>query len=68
MSWREASGSFWKDGGGNMTQREITNIILELRKRGWSDTEINSFVMIVATHNPTEQEVLESNSKVLGGK
>ncbi|MBR1630039.1 MAG: hypothetical protein IJ679_12380 [Lachnospiraceae bacterium] len=51
-----------------MTQREITNIILELRKRGWSDTEINSFVMIVATHNPTEQEVLESNSKVLGGK
>lgn len=48
-----------------MTQKESTNIILELRKRGWSDTEINSFIAIIETHNPTEEEVLESNRKAL---
>ena len=44
-----------------MTQKQNTNIILELRKRGWDDTEINDFVMIIETHNPTEQEVLGSS-------
>ncbi len=48
-----------------MTHKENTNIILELRKRGWTDTEINSFVMIVETHDPTEQEVIESNRKAM---
>ena len=50
-----------------MTQRESTNIILELRKEGWSDTKINSFIAIVETHNPTEQEVIESNAKAEKG-
>ena len=48
-----------------MTQRESTNIILELRKRGWSELEITSFIAIIETHNPTEQEVIESNRKAI---
>ena len=44
-----------------MPQKEATNIILELRKEGWDDTKINSFIALVETHNPTEEEVLESN-------
>lgn len=46
-----------------MTSKEITNIILELRKKGWSDTEINDFIMKVETHNPTEKEVEESRNQ-----
>lgn len=46
-----------------MTQKETTNIILELRKRGWSELEITNFLTIIETHNPTEEEVLESNRK-----
>ena len=48
-----------------MTQKEATNIILELRKEGWPDNKINSFIAIVETHNPTEQEVIESNAKAM---
>ena len=50
-----------------MIQQEVTNIILELRKEGWPDNKINSFIAIVETHNPTEQEVIESNAKTMEG-
>ncbi len=44
-----------------MTPKECTNIILELRKEGWSDTKIINFIAMVGTHIPTEDEVIASN-------
>lgn len=48
-----------------MNQKEATNIILELRKKGWSEAEISCFITVIETHVPTEQEVQESNEKAL---
>lgn len=48
-----------------MTQKENANLILKLREKGWSDTEINELVLFIETHTPTEQEVLESNKMTL---
>ena len=48
-----------------MSQKETTNIILELRKEGWSSDKITSFLTRIESHNPTEEEVEESNKKVL---
>ena len=48
-----------------MTKEETTNIYLELRKKGWSEAEIGVFITTISTHHPTEQEVIESNRKVM---
>ena len=43
-----------------MSQKNNTNMILGLRRKGWTDTEINNFMLYVETHTPTEEEVMES--------
>ena len=48
-------------GGTAMAQTKATNIILQLRREGWDDAKINSFIALIETHNPTEEEVIESN-------
>ena len=44
-----------------MAQTKATNIILQLQREGWDDAKINSFIALIETHNPTEEEVIESN-------
>ena len=43
-----------------MTNTETSNIILRLREIGWSDTDINDFILFIETHTPTENEVKNS--------
>lgn len=45
--------------GNAMTQKESTNIIIKLKKKGWTGDEITEFIAFIETHNPTEQEVME---------
>ena len=45
-----------------MPQKETSNVIIGLRKKGWSDTEINDFLLYVETHTPTEEEARESKA------
>ncbi len=52
----------------SMTQKETTNIILELRKEGWEESKITSFLTRIESHNPTEEEVEESNRKAMNNK
>lgn len=47
----------------DMNTKEVTNIILGLRAKGWTDTEINNFLMYIETHNPTETEVQAAQEK-----
>ena len=42
-----------------MTQKETTNIILRLRKEGWSEKKILDFLGYVANHDPTAEETRE---------
>ena len=42
-----------------MNTRETSNIIIGLRKKGWTDTEINDFILYIETHVPTPDEVDE---------
>lgn len=46
-----------------MTQREYANMIIGLRKEGWSDTKINNFMLFVETHTPSEDETKERQEK-----
>ena len=39
-----------------MTAKEVSNIIIRLRQKGWSEEEINDFFVFVETHIPTEEE------------
>lgn len=39
-----------------MTQKESTNIIIALRREGWSGDKINAFIAFIETHSPSEQE------------
>ena len=39
-----------------MTQKEVTNIIIKLRKEGWSDKKISNFIGYIETHDPTDEE------------
>ena len=50
------------NGGDHMTNKETSNIILRLREIGWTDTEINDFILFIETHNPTESEVKNSKT------
>ena len=42
-----------------MIKKEATNIIIKLKKRGWSGDEITEFIAFIETYDPTEQEVME---------
>lgn len=46
-----------------MTKKEATNIIIRLKKKGWSGDEITAFIAFIETHDPTEQEVMELMDK-----
>ena len=54
-----------------MYMKEVTNVIIGLRRRGWSEMEINDFMVFVETHNPTEEEAeqakRERDGKVRSG-
>jgi hypothetical protein len=39
-----------------MTQKETTNLIIRLLKKGWSEKEILELIMFISTHNPSEDE------------
>ena len=43
--------------------RETTNIIIALRRKGWSEMEINDFIVFIETHHPTEKEAEEAKKK-----
>lgn len=34
-----------------MTQKEVINIIIKLRKEGWSEKKINDFIGFIETHS-----------------
>ena len=42
-----------------MNTRETSNLIIGLRKKGWTDTEINDFILFIESHVPTSEEVNE---------
>ena len=46
-----------------MTSKEVANIIIGLRQRGWTEEEINDFIVFVETHTPTEAEAESSKKK-----
>ena len=39
-----------------MTAKEVANIIIKLRQKGWTEEEINDFMVFVETHTPTAEE------------
>jgi hypothetical protein len=47
----------------NMNMQETTRIILGLRSAGWSDTDINDFILFIETgeerYKPKEKEKAE---------
>lgn len=43
--------------------RETTNIILALRAKGWTDTEINDFMLFVENNKPTQKQIDDSKKK-----
>ncbi len=43
-----------------MTRNERANVIVGLRERGWTDSEITDFMLYVATHVPTDDEIGKS--------
>ena len=47
-----------------MTNKKASNIILRLREIGWTDTEIDDFILFIETHNPTENEVKNSKTNI----
>ena len=36
--------------------RETTNIIIALRRKGWTDTEIDDFMVFIETNLPTPEQ------------
>ena len=43
--------------------RETTNIIIALRRKGWSELEINDFMVFIETNVPTAQQAEEAKKK-----
>ena len=43
--------------------RETSNIIIALRLRGWSDEEINDFILFVENNEPTQKQINDSKKK-----
>ena len=42
----------------NMT--ETSNIIIALRRKGWSEMEINDFMIFIETNKPTAEQAEEA--------
>lgn len=40
-----------------MTQKGTTNIIIQLKEKGWTGDEIVAFLGFIETHNPSEEEL-----------
>ena len=40
-----------------MTTKEAANIIIGLKRKGWSAEEIQDFILFIETHIPTQEEV-----------
>ena len=38
------------------SQNENTNIIIALRRKGWTDAEINDFIVFIETNKPTAEQ------------
>ncbi|MBQ9633309.1 MAG: hypothetical protein IJV04_10440 [Lachnospiraceae bacterium] len=41
---------------------ETTNINIALRRKGWSDTEINDFMVFIETNRPTQEQAEEAKA------
>lgn len=46
-----------------MNTKEVANIIIALRKRGWSEEEINDFMVFVETNTPSAKEADEAKKE-----
>ena len=46
-----------KKGVSIMTQKGTTNIIIQLKGKGWTGDEIVAFLGFIETHNPSEEEL-----------
>ena len=46
--------------------KETTNIIIGLRRKGWSDVEINDFMVFIETNNPTQEQAEEAKKSQEG--
>ena len=42
---------------------ETTNIIIGLRMKGWTDEEINDFIVFIETNRPTQKQIEQSKKK-----
>ena len=40
-----------------MPQKETTNIIIQLKEKGWTGDEIVAFLGFIETHNTSEEEL-----------
>ena len=47
---------------------ETTNIIIGLRRKGWSDIEINDFMVFIETNRPTQEQAEEAKKYQSRGK
>ena len=45
------------------TMKETTNIIIALRLAGWSEEQINDFMVFIETNIPTAQQAEEAKKK-----
>ncbi len=43
--------------------RETTNIIIALRRKGWSELEINDFMVFIETNIPTAQQAEDAKKE-----
>lgn len=39
-----------------MTAKEVANLYIKLRQKGWSDTDIADLIIFMETHTPSEKE------------
>ena len=43
-----------------MNTKEVTNIIIKLRQKGWTEEEINDFMVFVETNTPSAAQAEEA--------
>ena len=46
-----------------MNTKVVANIIIALRQKGWSEEEINDFMVFIETHIPTADEAEKAKKK-----
>jgi len=46
-----------------MNMKETTNIIIALRRKGWTEMEINDFMVFIETNQPTSEQAEEAKKK-----